>query len=79
MIMGAQVLGHASPNFQDFSAARGAAGEIFDTIDRVSLLVVCVCMCVCLTGVQAGASADILMPMFNPMHILQLKLSIFFL
>ena len=33
--MGAQVLGHASPNVQDFAAARGAAGEIFDTIDRV--------------------------------------------
>ena len=54
MIMGAQILGHASPNFQDFAAARGAAGEIFDTIDRVSFLVfgIVFCVLVCLNGVQ---------------------------
>jgi len=37
MIMGSQILYHASPNFQDFATARGAAGEIYDTIDRVSV------------------------------------------
>ena len=56
MIIGAQILGHASPNFQDFATARGAAGEIYDTIDRVSVCVclyvrtcmhVCVCACAC--------------------------------
>ena len=40
MIMGAQILGHASPNFQDFAAARGAAGE----------------MCACVLDWCAGAA-----------------------
>ena len=34
--MGAFSLGQAAPSLQDFSVALGAAGFIYDTIDRVS-------------------------------------------
>ena len=35
--MGAEALGLAISNIQDFSTARGAAGTLFDTIDRVTM------------------------------------------
>ena len=36
-MMGAEALGSAISNIQDFSTARGAAGALFDTIDRVTM------------------------------------------
>jgi len=36
LLFGAWTLGQAAPNLQDVSVALGAAGYIYDTIDRVS-------------------------------------------
>ena len=36
LLLGAFSLGQATPSLQDFSVALGAAGFIYDTIDRVS-------------------------------------------
>ena len=41
LLLGAFSLGQATPSLQDFSVALGAAGFIYDTIDRVSS---CTCM-----------------------------------
>ena len=35
--MGAESLGLAISNIQDYSAARGAAGALFDIIDKVTM------------------------------------------
>ena len=51
--MGAESLGLAISNIQDYSTARGAAGALFDIIDMVSLAelhnIICnlyICTCV---------------------------------
>ena len=36
LLLGAFSLGQATPSLQNFSVALGAAGFIYDTIDRVS-------------------------------------------
>ena len=36
LLLGAFSLGQGTPSLQDFSVALGAAGFIYDTIDRVS-------------------------------------------
>ena len=36
LLVGAFSLGQAAPSLQDFSVALGAAGFVYDTIDRVS-------------------------------------------
>ena len=41
VLIGAISLGQAFPNLQNLFEAAGAAGTIYDTIDRVSLLHVC--------------------------------------
>ena len=43
--MGAFSLGQAAPCLQDFSVALGAAGFIYDTIDRVSGNMPCCSFC----------------------------------
>ena len=53
ILIGAFALGQGAPALQDFSVALGAAGFIYDTIDRVSIYcfmcsaVICVCVCAC--------------------------------
>ena len=42
VLIGALSLGQAFPNLQNLFEAAGAAGTIYDTIDRVSLLIACV-------------------------------------
>ena len=38
VLIGAFALGQAVPNLENLATAAGAAGTIFETIDRVSLL-----------------------------------------
>ena len=52
LLIGAFSLGQAAPSLQDFSVALGAAGFIYDTIDRVSDCVPFVlCNTTCLNAV----------------------------
>ena len=52
LLVGAFSLGQAAPSLQDFSVALGAAGFIYDTINRVSghmlSIMVRTCVRVCL-------------------------------
>ena len=41
---GAQDLGSSIPNMQEVAAARGAAGALYDTIDRVSQRTMYLCI-----------------------------------
>ena len=48
VVVGAFSLGQATPNMESILTALGAAAEVFETIDRVSVCVcVCVSVCVC--------------------------------
>ena len=48
VVVGAFSLGQATPNMESILTALGAAAEVFETIDRVSVCV-CVCLCVCVS------------------------------